>query len=136
MNIAILICGLISLFAFILGSSLTHKKYDNFVKINIFQFLGIYTKDDAIFLGFLWSLLSLVCYLIKDWLLFVLIFFMFWFTKGLNNIYHRVIRYFPISNKSRVIWSAKLITRLFFLSIIQLTAIFCVYLWLKSHQFL
>jgi hypothetical protein len=66
MNIAILICGLISLFAFILGSSLTHKKYDNFVKINIFQFLGIYTKDDAIFLGFLWSLLSLVCYLIKD----------------------------------------------------------------------
>lgn len=82
----IVVCGLISLLALIKGFYEVYKKDNPFGQPFILFFLGIFVWGDAVILGLFWFLASLICFLLQDWLLFLLIISVFWLVRSLGEI--------------------------------------------------
>jgi len=86
--------GSISLFAFIMGFYEVLKKHNPFGQPFILFWLGIFVWGDAVILGFFWCLVSLICFLLKDWILFLLIVSVFWVVRSLGEILYWINQQF------------------------------------------
>jgi len=82
----LIVYGLVSLFALIKGLDQAFKKNNSFGQPNFLFWLGIFVWADALILGLFWCLVSLVCFLLQDWLLFLLIISVFWTVRSLGEI--------------------------------------------------
>lgn len=82
----IIIYGLISILAFIKGFFEVTKKNNPFGETPFLLFLGIFVWSDAVMIGFFGFLISLICLLIGDWILFLLIISIFWVVRSLGEI--------------------------------------------------
>lgn len=80
--------------------------YESVVKKNVFGltrplfFLGMFVWGDAIIVGFFWCLMSLVCFLLKDWPLFLLITSVFWLVRSLGEILYWINQQFAQINRN------------------------------------
>lgn len=82
----IIVYGLISLLAFIKGFYEVYKKNNPFGEAPFLLFLGIFVWSDAVMIGLFGFLVSLICLLIGDWILFLLIISIFWVVRSLGEI--------------------------------------------------
>lgn len=82
----IIIYGLISLYSFVRGFYEIHKKSNPFGEPFVLFWLGIFVWGDALILGFFWTLISIVSFLLKDWTLFLLIFSIFWVVRSFGEV--------------------------------------------------
>lgn len=92
----------VSFFSFIKG--IVESKKGNAYKLTPYLIpLGIIAWGDAVVFGLFWLLVSLVCYLLNDWILFLLIVSAFWFVRSLGETIYWFIQQFsgkvPESNK-------------------------------------
>lgn len=90
----IVVYGSISLLAFIRGFYEVFKKNNPFGQPFILFWLGIFAWGDAVILGFFWCLVSLICFLLKDWILFLLIVSVFWVVRSLGEILYWINQQF------------------------------------------
>ena len=80
------IFGIISLLTAIKGFYESSVKNNPFgLTYPLFPF-GIFVWGDAAVLGLFWSLVSLVCFLLNDWILFLLIISLYWFVRSFGEI--------------------------------------------------
>ncbi len=82
----VVIYGLISILAFIKGIYEVNKKNNSFGEAPFLLFLGIFVWSDAVIIGLFGLLVSLICLLIGDWILFWLIISIFWVVRSLGEI--------------------------------------------------
>lgn len=82
----IIVYGLISILAFIKGFFEVTKKNNPFGEAPFLLFLGIFVWSDAVIIGLFGLLVSLICLLIGDWILFLLIISIFWVVRSLGEI--------------------------------------------------
>jgi hypothetical protein len=80
------IFGTISFFTAIKGFFESFFKNNPFGQYFPLFFLGIFVWADAVILGLFWSLISLTCLLLNDWILFLLIISLFWVIRSLGEI--------------------------------------------------
>jgi len=93
-QMVVLAFGLISLLVAIRGGYEIRKKNNPFGEPFILFWLGIFVWGDAVILGFFWVLVSLVCFLLKDWILFWLIISVFWVVRSLGEILYWINQQF------------------------------------------
>ncbi|MGB9707251.1 MAG: hypothetical protein ACPL1D_00650 [Microgenomates group bacterium] len=121
------------------------KNKNAFKKTPYLSFLGIFVWGDAIILGVFWFLVSLICFLIKDYFLFLFIVSLFWTIRSLGEMVYWLNQQFSSTNrnppeslfgyfifKNNSIWFAY---QLFWQCAFVLSLIFSFYfgnLWLKS----
>lgn len=91
---SIAVYGLISLLVFIKGLYEVSKKHNPFGQSFVFFWLGIFVWGDAVILGFFWCLVSLVCFLLRDWNLFLLVISVFWVVRSLGEILYWINQQF------------------------------------------
>lgn len=120
-----------------------HKKA--FEKTPFLFFLGIFVWGDGVILGLFWFFVSLLCFILKDYLLFLLITSLFWLIRSIGeviywlnqqfspinrNLPEKLFGYFIFKNDS--IWFAY---QLFWQCVFILSAIATFYfinLWFKT----
>lgn len=90
----IVIYGSISLLAFIKGFYEVYKKNNPFGEAMLFFWLGIFVWGDATIIGLFGFLASLICFLLKDWILFLLIISVFWAVRSLGEIIYWINQQF------------------------------------------
>lgn len=78
--------GLISILAFIKGIYEVNKKNNPFGEAPFLFFLGVFVWSDAVMIGLFGFFISLICLLIRDWILFWLIISIFWVVRSLGEI--------------------------------------------------
>ena len=86
--------GLISLLAFIKGIGEVYKRNNPFGQPHILFLLGIFVWGDALIFGFFWCLVSLISFLLKDWILFLLIIAVFWVVRSLGEMLYWINQQF------------------------------------------
>ncbi|MDD3999184.1 MAG: hypothetical protein PHR98_03755 [Candidatus Shapirobacteria bacterium] len=87
-----------------------NKKNNPFGKSLIFFWLGIFVWGDAVVIGLFWFLISLICFLLKDWILFLLIISTFWIVRSLGEIIYWINQQFSpiIRNPPETLFGYKL----------------------------
>jgi hypothetical protein len=144
-NFFLLFLSFLSFLIFIKGLIKTTKNKKAFERTPFLLFLGIFVWGDAVILGLFWSLVSFICFLIKDYLLFLFIVSLFWTIRSLGEMVYWLNQQFSSINrnppeslfgnfifKNNSIWFAY---QLFWQCIFILSAIFSFYFgnfWLKS----
>lgn len=109
-------------------------------------FLGIFVWGDAIILGLFWSLISLTCLLLNDWILFILILSLFWVVRSLGEIIYWLNQQFSpiIRNPPKNLMGYKFfrndsiwfIYQLFWQCVLVVSIVTSIYLtslWLNNH---
>ena len=106
----IIIYGLISILAFIKGFFEVTKKNNPFGETPFLLFLGIFVWSDAVMIGLFGLLISLICLLFKDWILFLLIISIFWVVRSLGEIVYWINQQFSpiIRNPPKILLGYKL----------------------------
>lgn len=93
-SIIIVTFGIVTLIVFL------KSIYQSFIKKNPFGqffplfFLGIFVWGDAVILGFFWFIVSLISFLLKDWVLFLLIISVFWTIRSFGEILYWINQQF------------------------------------------
>ncbi len=85
-TIIISLFGIISLLATIKGTRELLINKNHFKEPRFLFWLGIFVWGDAIILGTFWFLVSLICLLLSNWILFLLIVSVFWVVRSLGEI--------------------------------------------------
>lgn len=85
-NIFITLYGFISLLVFIRGFYEVAKKHNPFGESFVLFWMGVFVWGDALVLGLFWFLVSIFVFVLKDWILFLLIFSVFWVVRSLGEV--------------------------------------------------
>ncbi|MBP6989377.1 hypothetical protein KBB48_01215 [Candidatus Shapirobacteria bacterium] len=93
-QIVMLVFGLISLLVAIKGGYEIGRKNNPFGEPFVLFWLGIFVWGDALVLGSFWVLVSLICFLLRDWILFWLIISVFWVVRSLGEILYWINQQF------------------------------------------
>lgn len=106
----IIVYGLISLLAFIKGFYEVNKKNNPYGGTPFFFWLGIFVWGDAVAIGLFWFLVSLISFLLSDWVLFLLIISIFWIVRSLGEIIYWINQQFSpiIRNPPKTLFGYKL----------------------------
>lgn len=80
------IYAFISLVVFIKGFYEVAKKHNPFGESFVLFLMGVFVWGDALVLGLFWFLVSLFVLVLKDWILFLLIFSVFWVVRSLGEV--------------------------------------------------
>lgn len=134
----IIVYAILSLIVFIKGLHQSIKKKNPYGMTVYISWMGIFVWGDAVILGPFWFLSSIVSYLLKDWLLFLIIISVFWVTRSLgetiywlnqqfvkdnNNYYKKLMGYYFFKSEAilfvyQVFWQcitvASIITTIYF----------------------
>ena len=99
-SLIILAFGFLALISFLLGY------YQSIIKKNPFQetpsllIFGIFVWGDAVVLGLLWLLVSLVTFLLNDWTLFLLFISVFWTVRSSGEVIYWLNQQFSPLNRN------------------------------------
>lgn len=85
-TIYISIYGIVSLLIVIKGIKELSIKNNHFKETKFLFLLGIFVWGDAVTIGIFWVLVSLICFLLRDWTLFLLVISIFWVIRSLGEI--------------------------------------------------
>ncbi len=96
----IVIYGTISLLIFIKGFFESAKKKNPFGETPFLSWAGVFVWGDAVIFGLFWFLSSLVCYFLKDWILFLLIISVFWVVRSLGETIYWLNQQFSAINRN------------------------------------
>lgn len=99
-NNFIFIYGALSLLILIKGiyqSVIKKKSFENTPFLFIF---GIFVWGDAVIFGLFWALAAIVCYLLRDWLLFLLTVSVFWSVRSLGESFYWIGQQFSTINRN------------------------------------
>ena len=140
----VIIYGLISLFVSLKGWYESAKKENPFGETVYLIWMGIFVWGDATIFGIFWFLSSVVCYLLHDWLLFLLIFSVFWVVRSLGETIYYLNQQFSTVNrlppeklrgyrffKNDSIWFVYQICCQCITVVSVITTIYLAHLWLK-----
>lgn len=107
--------------------------------------MGIFVRADAVIFGFFWFLASLASYLLKDWLLFLLIVSVYWVVRSLGETHYWLNQQFSSHNhnppenmrgykifKDKSIWFVYQITWQCITVVSAITTIYLVNAWLTK----
>lgn len=138
--------SIISFLIFLKGFNQTTKNSNAFKLTPFFGIMGIFVWADAVVLGLFWTIVPLICFVLKDSLLFLLTFSLFWLVRSLGELIYWLNQQFsPINRnppeslvgfkyfKNDSIW---FIYQLFYQCLIVITTITSIYLtsvWLASR---
>jgi len=81
----VFIYGIIALLVFVKGLYKSTKEKNPYRETRYLSWMGIFVWGDAVVFGLFWFLSSLISYLLKDWLLFLLIISVFWIVRSLGE---------------------------------------------------
>jgi hypothetical protein len=90
----ILIWGIFNIFLGTRGFYESWKRKNAFGLIPYFSFTGAYVWGDAVIFGLFWSLVSLLCLILKDWLLFLLFISVFWLVRSIGETIYWFLQQF------------------------------------------
>jgi len=93
-QIVVLAYGLVSLVVTIRSIFQIWTKNNPFGQPNLLFWLGIFVWGDALVLGFFWCLVSLLCFLLNDWILFLLVISVFWIVRSYGEILYWINQQF------------------------------------------
>lgn len=93
-QILVVAIGLVALLAAIKGGYEIGKKNNPFGEPLVLFWLGIFVWGDALILGIFWCLVSIFCFFLKDWILFLLIVSVFWIVRSLGEILYWINQQF------------------------------------------
>lgn len=96
----IVIYGALSFIFFIKGLYESVKKKNSFGETAFLSWLGIFVWGDAVIIGLFWFLSSLVCLLVKDWILFLLILSVFWVVRSMGETSYWFNQQFSTINRN------------------------------------
>ena len=147
----IAVFGLINFLISIKGVIQCSKKGNSYgITWGLFP-LGIFVWGDAVIFGIFWSIASFACLVLRDWLLFLLIFSVFWLVRSIgetiywfNQQFSNTQRYPPEQLFGHKIFKGKVIEEhdaIWFINQIVMqcitvatviTTIYLTHLWLNS----
>ncbi len=78
----IIVYGLFSLIGAIKGFIESNKNKNAFGSSGIFNIIGAFVWGNAVVFGIFWTLVSIITFLLKDWILFLLTISIFWVIRG------------------------------------------------------
>jgi len=99
-NLAVPVFGVSAIIIFIFGY------YQSIIKKNPFQetpyliIFGIFVWGDAVVLGLFWFLVSFVTFILKDWVLFLLLFSVFWTVRSFGETVYWLTQQFSPVNRN------------------------------------
>jgi len=96
----ILTYGFISFLVFLKGLFESIRKKNSFGETPFLFWIGIFVWGDGVIYGLFWFLSSLVCYLLKDWVLFLLIISVFWVVRSLGETIYWLNQQFSTINRN------------------------------------
>ncbi len=99
-QIIISIFGLISLLVAFKGILELSTKKNHFKKTRFLFWLGIFVWGDAVILGIFWFLVSLICILLSDWIIFFLVVSIFWVIRSFGEIIYWINQQFSPVNRN------------------------------------
>lgn len=93
----IILFAIINLILFIKGYVETKKRKNAYKLVPyIFFLFGIFAWGDAIVFGIFWIIVSVVSLALNDWILFLLIFFVFWVVRSLGETLYWFLQQFSV----------------------------------------
>ena len=84
-SLVMTVFGIFSLLVFFRGLREVANKDRAFSNTRLLFWMGIFVWGDAVIIGLFWSLVSLTCILLDDWILFALIGSVFWIVRSLGE---------------------------------------------------
>lgn len=97
---AVAIYGIISFIVFIKGFFESANKKNPFGETPFLFWAGIFVWGDAVIFGLFWFLSSFICYLLKDWILFLLTISVFWVVRSLGETIYWFNQQFSTLNRN------------------------------------
>jgi len=92
--------ALLNLAVFGKGVFEVKKKNNPFGRSFGLGFLGIFVWGDGVIFGLFWCLTSLICLSLKDWILFLLIFSVFWVVRSFGETIYWLNQQFSDLNRN------------------------------------
>ena len=96
----VIVYGLISFLIFLEGLFESVKKRNTYKKTAYLFWLGIFVWGDAVIFGLFWFFASLISYLLKDWILFLLIISVFWIIRSFGETIYWINQQFSSINRN------------------------------------
>ncbi len=144
-QIILIFISLFSLAGFVLGIRRTTFKNQAFQPVFVFNLIGAFVWADVVIFGLFWFLISLICFFLQDFLLFLLIVSLFWAVRsfgeiiywlnqqfaGINRNPPEKFRLYPVF-KNDSIWFVYQIFWQCLLVVCLVASIYFTHLWLKT----
>jgi hypothetical protein len=87
----LLLFSLLALIIFFQGLNKAVIKNQSYCETPLLGWVGIFVWADALIFGLFWSLVSLVCFFLKNWYLFWLITGVFWLVRSFGETIYFLI---------------------------------------------
>lgn len=142
----VLVFSLFSLLVSIKGFYESAKKNNSYGETVPLVWMGIFVWGDAVIFGLFWFLAALICFLLKDWVLFLLIISVFWLVRSLGETIYYFNQQFSTINrqppkklrgyqffKNDAIWFVYQIFCQCLTVVSIITTIYLANLWLKTR---
>ncbi len=100
-QIIIFTFAFLGLIGFIKGWRQTSHKKNPFGLTPFFNLLGAYVGADLVVFGPFWFLVSLLSFILQDWLLFCLIFSFFWLMRSIGETIYWLLEQFVSQKKNK-----------------------------------
>lgn len=137
----ILVWAMYSSFSLIYGISKTTKRKNPYGLCYAFNPLGAFVWADAGIFGIFFLLVSLVALILNDFILFLLVFFVFWTVRSIGEQLYWFLEQFAVNNRNpeHTLWASRFFPRnsvwianqIYWQCVSVITAIASVYLFVK-----
>jgi hypothetical protein len=92
------IFGVFSFIGFVKGF-LESKKHKAYHSGWIFNLIGAFVWADAVVFGLFWTLISITCLILNNWILFLLIYSVFWLVRSIGETIYWFLQQFSTINR-------------------------------------
>ena len=89
-----------SMSGFAIGINESKNRKNAYGKAGIFNLIGAFVWGDVVIFSIFWILVSLVCLILNDWVLFLLIYSVFWLVRSIGETIYWFNQQFSSINRN------------------------------------